>query len=49
MTDTLEPSVVMSTGLPGSDFEMSASSFPETSAEPPSITSAGTSTRADTS
>jgi hypothetical protein len=48
-TETLDPSVVTSTGLAGSDREMSARSLPETKALPASITSAGTSTRAETS
>ena len=46
---TLVPSVTKSTGLFGSALEMSASSRPETSAVPASATSAGTSTRAETS
>ena len=46
---TLEPSVATSTGLPGSEREMSASRRPDTSTVPASATSEGTSTRADTS
>ena len=49
VSETREPSVTTSTGLPGSDREMSASSLPETRTVPGSATSAGTSTRADTS
>ncbi len=49
VSDTREPSVATSTGLAGRDRAMSASSLPQTSTVPPSETSAGTSTRAETS
>ena len=49
VSETREPSVATSTGLPGSDREMSASSRPETRTVPGSATSDGTSTRAETS
>ena len=49
ITETFEPSVVTSTGLAGSEREMSARSRQDTRAEPASITSAATSTRAETS
>jgi hypothetical protein len=49
VTATRLASVATSTGLPGSAREMSASRRPETRTVPASATSAGSSTRADTS